>query len=313
MNRLNRNLVFDFNYIRNSKAPIIVLVIIVGICVAFSFLQYQYVMSNYNEYTRVVDFYDGDEDQLTEDLESGEFNIVENDDGTATVQNPVLYYKEMLGKAIYSTSNAYSTSHILEAGILIFPILFSVIGVILATVDLKNRVYKHKVLRYGRGNYVVSKIINFLFISIIIVLLFVLINKLCVFVLDNIIKNKIDISNFIYTPEPEKSVWIKIFSSLLIAIVYISIGFLLGVITRNGIVSVGLITVYLFIVPIFSKFEIQNCCYVIMKDNFNFDGLASVTDYKSLDTNLSVIILLSSILVSNLIGYLVVKFRSAYK
>lgn len=313
MNRFSRNLAFDFNYIKYSKAPIIISLIIVGVCIAFSFFQYQYVMSNYNDYTRIFSFYDGDESQLAEDLKLGEYNIIENDDGTTTVENPILYYKEMLGKAIYSTSNAYSISHILEIGILIFPILFAVIGIILSIVDLKNGVYKHKILRYGRENYVLSKITHFLFISSMIILLFIIINKLCIFILDIIIKNKIDISNFTYTPEPEKSVLIKILTSLLIAIVYISIGFLLGVITKNGILSVGLMAVYLFIVPTFSEFEIQNCCYAIMKENFNFNGLANITDYRSVDVSLSIVIMLLVIFLSNLISYLVIRWRSAYK
>lgn len=312
MKRLCNNLAFDFSYIRKSKVPLVILLIVVGICLIFCLIQYDYVMSNYDSYTRAADLYDGDEARMSADLESGEYDVVESDDGLTTIKNPILYYKILVGMSIYSVSGAYSTSHILEVGILIFPFLFTCIGVFLATVDLKNRIYKHKILRYGRRNYILSKSISFLLISLIVILLFVVINRLCVIVLENIIESKINVVDFSYSPAPQGSVIIKILTAFLIAILYLSIGFLLGTATRNAIVSVGLTAVYLFILPIFSRFEIQNCCYVIMKENFNFEGLVGLSDYISMDAKLSVAVLLLYLLISNLTSYLVVKLRSAY-
>ena len=105
---------------------------------------------------------------------------------------------------------------------------------------------------------------------------------------------------------------IKLLLMMFISLTYLSIGFCIGTILKSSIVTTCIMAVYLYIIPIFNKFEIKNCCYKLMKDKFDFLGLVNISSGKEIDSLLGIVFTLLLIVASNLFSYIIIKKRSAF-
>lgn len=313
MKRVRNSLAFELKYVLESKLLVGLVGLIVLINIIFIVIEYQYIDSAFSNYLRMENYYEENNMDIHADLESDEYKILENQDNSVTVENPILYYHDEVCRALYVISPEYSISHIFELSILLFPLLFGVIGAFMATVDLKNKIYKHKILRFGRNNYYVSKITVIIGIVVLCTVFAAFLNKIFSIAFYNIICNKFPVEKFdVGNLEQSTNIITKLCVIGLISFCYASLGFLLGVLSKSITISLCTISVYLYIVPIFSKFEIKNSCYNLMKNVFDFYGITNISSYKSISVFISLFIVFGIIIITNVISYIIIKKRSAY-
>ena len=148
MNRIKKNLAFDFRYMHYSKIILALLVVVVIVNGILLTMEYQYISTSYDEYVYMENYYKENGLNIEEDLNSENYNIVENNDGTTTVDNTILYCYDTVCRSIYVATPQYSVSHILEISILVFPLLFGIMGTLLATTDYKHKIFKHKICHF---------------------------------------------------------------------------------------------------------------------------------------------------------------------
>lgn len=313
MNRIKKNLAFDFRYMHYSKIILALLVVVVIVNGILLTMEYQYISTSYDEYVYMENYYKENGLNIEEDLTSENYNIVENNDGTTTVDNTILYCYDTVCRSIYVATPQYSVSHILEISILVFPLLFGIMGTLLATTDYKHKIFKHKILRYGRNNYYLCKLLSIIAMVIGVIVFATFLGKISSIVFYSCICNQFPVDQFnVGSLEMYTNTITKMGVMCLISITYASIGFLLGIIFKNAIVSICAISTYLYIIPIFSEYEIKNCCYAVLKDTFDFYGLVNISSHKQIDISVAIIIIISVIMICNVISLFIIKKRSAY-
>ena len=153
MNRFVRCFNVEIEYLKKSKFFLVLGVLFLIITAALSFIQYSYVLEAYSDYTNMVEYYSENNLNMEEDMNSGEYILRENEDGTTTVENPILYFNDQVCRAIYSVSPTYAVTQTFEISIIFLPLMFFIIGSLIVVKDYKYRIIKHKVLRFGRINY----------------------------------------------------------------------------------------------------------------------------------------------------------------
>lgn len=99
---------------------------------------------------------------------------------------------------------------------------------------------------------------------------------------------------------------------ILISIVYASIGFMISTFFKNSVVGIGAIMLYVFFIPMFHPYELQNCCHSLMKNAFDFYGLTRLKVCQQLESSVAALILLGIIVLCNGVSFLIIKKRSAY-
>lgn len=312
MKKLIKNINFEYLYLKYAKTFLAMFLLAIVMNGLLVFMNYEYVSSTYNDYIHMEEWYKESGGDIEGDL-SSDYEFVNNEDGSTTVENPIRYYYDQMSQALFVVSPEYAISHILEFSILIFPLLFVILGSVLATSDYKNKVYKHKILRFGRDNYFLSKFIISCCLIFTSVLFVVFVSKTVSLVTYSHICSKFPIEQFeVASVELLSSDLIKLLLMMFISLTYLSIGFCIGTILKSSIVTTCIMAVYLYIIPIFNKFEIKNCCYKLMKDKFNFLGLVNISSGKEIDSLLGIVFILLLIVASNLFSYIIIKKRSAF-
>ena len=141
------------------------------------FFNYNQTISLNDSYNTIVNYYKENNLDLDADLNSNSYSISE-ENGVSNIENPLGYYYNKLGIAIFSTSPFYSSSLLCESSILLLPIIFGVLGLIIGTIDHKNKTIKHKVTRIGKDNYIFSKILSIIIVNLILIILYFIFGKI---------------------------------------------------------------------------------------------------------------------------------------
>jgi len=267
-------------------------------------MNYKEITLAYEDYTRVQDLYENEED-MKEDLEINDYNMVEN---------PISYYNEQLKSLLFVNSPDYTLTQIFEAGIIFFPIIFGIFGLLLGCADYKTKIIKHKVARVGRKNYYLSKISTSMITILFFFLIMIIISKIAGIIMYNVICNKIPVNNFSsHNLSLSSNVLMQFIFMYFISIVYSSIGMLIGVLTKGAIRGVVLIAAYAYAVPVFSKFDLKNSYYFIMDQLCDFYGVIKISGIKDSSILISMIIIMGFLIFTNITIYLVIIKRSAYE
>lgn len=294
----------EFRRMYYSNLILYFLLSILAMIILIFYMNYKEITLAYEDYTRVQDLYENEED-MKEDLEINDYNMVEN---------PISYYNEQLKTLLFVNSPDYTLTQIFEAGIIFFPIIFGIFGLLLGCADYKTKIIKHKVARVGRKNYYLSKISTSMITILFFFLIMIIISKIAGIIMYNVICNKIPVNNFSsHNLSLSSNVLVQFIFMYFISIVYSSIGMLIGVLTKGAIRGVVLIAAYAYAVPVFSKFDLKNSYYFIMDQLCDFYGVIKISGIKDSSILISMIIIMGFLIFTNIATYLVIIKRSAYE
>jgi len=294
----------EFRRMYYSNLILYFLLSILAMIILIFYMNYKEITLAYEDYTRVQDLYENEED-MKEDLEINDYNMVEN---------PISYYNEQLKSLLFVNSPDYTLTQIFEAGIIFFPIIFGIFGLLLGCADYKTKIIKHKVARVGRKNYYLSKISTSMITILFFFLIMIIISKIAGIIMYNVICNKIPVNNFSsHNLSLSSNVLVQFIFMYFISIVYSSIGMLIGVLTKGAIRGVVLIAAYAYAVPVFSKFDLKNSYYFIMDQLCDFYGVIKISGIKDSSILISMIIIMGFLIFTNIATYLVIIKRSAYE
>jgi|GEM_PF-1282340 len=302
----------EFRRMYYSNLILYFLLSILAMIILIFYMNYKEITLAYEDYTRVQDLYENEED-MKEDLERNDYNMVE-ENGTYMVENPISYYNEQLKTLLFVNSPDYTLTQIFEAGIIFFPIIFGIFGLLLGCADYKTKIIKHKVARVGRKNYYLSKISTSMITILFFFLIMIIISKLAGIIMYNVICNKIPVNDFSsHNLSLSSNVLMQFIFMYFISIVYSSVGMLIGVLTKGAIRGVILIAAYAYAVPVFSKFDLKNSYYFIMDQLCDFYGVIKISGIKDSSILISMIIIMGFLIFTNITIYLVIIKRSAYE
>jgi len=294
----------EFRRMYYSNLILYFLLSILAMIILIFYMNYKEITLAYEDYTRVQDLYENEED-MKEDLEINDYNMVEN---------PISYYNEQLKTLLFVNSPDYTLTQIFEAGIIFFPIIFGIFGLLLGCADYKTKIIKHKVARVGRKNYYLSKISTSMITILFFFLIMIIISKIAGIIMYNVICNKIPVNDFSsHNLSLSSNVLMQFIFMYFISIVYSSIGMLIGVLTKGAIRGVVLIAAYAYAVPVFSKFDLKNSYYFIMDQLCDFYGVIKISGIKDSSILISMIIIMGFLIFTNIATYLVIIKRSAYE
>lgn len=313
MNKFIKCLNSEIEYMIKSKILMFLVIIFITISGIVSFIQYTYVTESYDDYNKMVQYYNENDLDIQGDLDSDEYYITENADGTTTVENPILYLNDQMCRAIYSISPQYAVSQTFEISILFLPILFFIIGSVIAAKDYKYKITKHHILRFGRTNYFLSKVLIIFLTAVLSICVLACISKILSIIFTSILSSQIPFDKFdVGNISTASSIPIKIILMIFFSFMYSMMGALFGTIFKNPVPGIAIAVLYLYILPIKLTFEPKNMVYLIMKKYFDFLGPASISSTIDFSILLSFIILSSLIIISGVIIAAVTYKRSAY-
>jgi len=157
----------EITYGIKSKIYLIITLLLVTLYGIVLFMNYNSVTDTYNTYLRYVDYYEKNNLDIETDL-NGDYKI-EKSGNNINITNPILYTKESLSKYIYAASPKYTLSQLLESSILFFPLVFGILGLVIATNDYKYRTIKLRTIRISRFKFGMVKQLSIIFSSFIMI------------------------------------------------------------------------------------------------------------------------------------------------
>ena len=279
------------------------------------FMNYKNAKLEAFAFQKQVEMYQKTGDDIELALQEG-YEILEEASGNqgALISNPISYHYELLNKAIFSLSNKYAFSLMCEGGLIFLPILCSYFGLIWVTSDLKNKTLRNRSLRLGKEKAFFSKQLSGLMF-----LLFVfLITIIASFIIQSILRSlffqniHIDIEKFTYTTEKGSSAVSQFFFSAFIILFYYEFGFTFGNLLKGNPVSIIIVSIYIFVIPPFFKYDIANICNNYAREIFNFSGAFHLNEIKDVSLLYGGIELIGVLMLFLICNFVITKKRSAY-
>ncbi|MDQ0175963.1 hypothetical protein [Bacillus chungangensis] len=298
-----------------SKTYFYIILFLVSLFVLVSYTNYSVAMSAYNSFLHTENFYKENNLDIEKDLE-GEYEL--NYDGNQdVVENPILYEKEMVSTYVYTASPKYALTQFLESAFLYFPIVFGTIGLLIAIFDFKYKTIKLKTVRESKFGFGIVKqaslMVSGLFILSIALIIAFLINYFFYYK----ISEAIPISEFqssLSNAEPNSTLLLRFFFAYVISVIFMTIGYTLGIMFKNIYIGFILIAIYMFFLPSFVVFDLKNSLHYLGNRIYDFYGVLSIESGKDGTTLItSVCVVLFTLIVSFVINIIITEKRSSFE
>lgn len=299
-----------------SKVYYIMLLFLILLFSIILFLNYAAVMDTYSDFQATEKFYKKDNvDDIEKDL-AGEYKFEKTETG-AVITNPILYDKETVSRYLYTASPKYTLSQLLESAILYFPVVFGTLGLLVAITDFRYKTIKFKTVRANKEKFGIAKQLSLAISGFIIMVISLIVSYLFSFLFYNKISATIPISEFdLSLPFMNSSspIFLKFMFAYVISLIFMVVGYTLGIIFKNMYIGIVLIIVYMFLLPNLGVFDLKNALYYIGKKLFDYQGVVSVEHPKDGTTWItSMIVLLSVLMISFIINMFIIKKRSSFE
>lgn len=310
MKTLIKNIEFELKYLKYKNIFWILILFFIAINILTLYMENQFVSTSYNEYKFAQEYYKENPDEIEDD---GSYEITQNDDGSMTVSNPLQYHFEQVSKSLFVVSPQYCVAQVLEMSFVLLPLLFCILGVFLANYDKNNGVYKHKILRFGRESYYLTKLIIGMGLIIAGVIVTAFLGKILNVPFYRHICNTYPVDEFeLGNAEMLSNDFTKIIIVIVICLVLYSLSFVLALFTNNSTIPLLFVVLYNYVAPAKFAYGIKNCYRALLIDKFDFYGIVSISDVKSVNLNFAILLLVGITLISQFFSYLMIKKRSAY-
>lgn len=296
----------------HSKIILVLLVSLMLVSGLIYYFSYNNVIQNYQDYNRTVDYYNENNIDATEDMTSS-YGVQANSDGTYTVTNPLKYYHENLKKAIFSISVKYSSELACEATILFFPVIFGIWGLILGTIDYKNKTIKYFVSRLGKSQYTLIKVLTSVLVNLAAVVFYFVFSRIVSLIAYSKLSSKLDITSYENLTVCLKSSTFRcMIFAFVISILFTAVGMLFGSLLKNTLVGSIVIILYSILYTPISKFDIKNSMFFVSEKICDFMGVISVN--RIMDTTFVISsITIAGVILFCFLGYYVLhRVRSAF-
>ncbi len=297
----------------NSKSYFVITILLVVLFGGILFLNYSSVTDSYNNYKKTEDYYKKNNLDIQKDL-SGTYNV-EQDGNSGKVSNPILYYKVTVSKYAYAASPRYTLSQLLEASVALFPLVFGVLGLVVATHDFKYKTIKLKTARMNKWSLGISKQLSIAFISFFILAAALAISYVIGSFMYSGLSSAVPLDQFKSSVVPTKSpMMTKFIFGYATALIFAEIGYTLGMLFKNISVGIIAIVIYTFVYTKFGQFGLKNSLYYFQKKLFDFYGVVSAVQPSDKTTTpiavLIVVLVVAILIITNMI---VLVKRSSYE
>jgi hypothetical protein len=303
----------EIRYGVNSKlyySMTVFLIVLFGVTL---FLNYSSVMDTYNDYQSTIDYYEKNDLDIEADLKSG-YEIEENQKG-GMIKNPIAYHKENVGRYLYAASPNYTLSQLFESSILYFPVVFGILGLLIATNDYKYKTIKLKTVRMNKFTFGLNKQLSIAVSSFFILLFGLIAAFIAGWVMYSILSNKIPTDEFQFAGSlTEASIIMKFLFAYILAVIFAELGYTLGILFKNVYAGMIAIIVYIFILPNLGLFDLKNAIYYFANHVFEFYGVVSIeAPIQSTNGIIAGLTILSVLLIALFTNILVIKKRSSFE
>lgn len=296
----------------NSKSYYIITILLIVLFGCILFLNYNSVTETYNNYKKTESYYKANGLDIQKDL-AGSYKV-EGNENNGTVSNPILYHKETVSRYLYAASPRYILIQLIESSVLLFPLVFGVLGLIVATNDFKYRTIKFKTVRMDKSSFGISKQLSIGFVIFIILVIALMISYLIGCIMYSRLSGIIPIEQFKSGVVPAKSPMItKFIFAYAVAFIFAEIGYSFGIIFKNMSVGIIAIVVYMFVLPNFGKFDFKNSIYYFQKNVFDFYGVISVQSPENTSSLLAGLIILSIVTMLIITNMITLVKRSSFE
>ncbi|MEB2282494.1 hypothetical protein LAV73_21345 [Lysinibacillus xylanilyticus] len=276
------------------------------------FLNYKSVVSTYDEYLRTLNYYEKNNLDIEADL-AGEYQTKKTEDGEM-ISNPILYHKDTVSRYIYAASPKYNLSQLLESSILYFPVVFGILGLLIAINDFKYKTIKLKTVRMNKETFIIAKQLAIAFSSFLILVVGLVISCLIGWIMYNQLPDNLPIVEFSFEPAIlSSSMIIKFIFGYIIALLFTELGYTFGTIFKNVYVGMIAIIVYMFILPNLGSFDLKNSIYYFAHKIFDFYGVIAIETPKETTFVFAALVILFVFIISFIANIFVLKKRSSFE
>ena len=249
------------------------------------------------------------------DLSESEYTVQESTDGLELIENPLAYTKEKMAGFLYALSPEYRITRFLELSCVIFPLLLGAWGAYTASYDTKYKTLKMKVCSSSKTYVFWSKQVSMFVLALISVFIDGILSYIVGELLYRYACEHLSADFFPAFNQSTGSILLQIVHAVVVAILYLEIGFLIGNLTHSLWPAVLFAILYLFIIPTSeatAPFDIRDAINYFSIQLYSFPGIFSIP--KSAATFPSAVLLLAiTLLLLPLINGLLFKKRSAYQ
>ncbi|WP_411955623.1 hypothetical protein ACKXGF_14370 (plasmid) [Alkalibacillus sp. S2W] len=306
----------EMKYGFSSKLFYTITIFLVFFFTLVLYLNYSAVNDAYDQFLNTKEYYEQNDLDIEKDLE-GESEVIEETKDGGVINNPILHHKEQVSKFIYTASPEYSLSQLLESSLLYFPIVFGILGLLLATTDFRYKTIKIKTVRNNKVHLDIAKQISLAVSGLFIMLIALITSYLLSLFFYYKISNTIPITEFEMNLQPINSsspLLLKFAFAYGISLIFMIIGYTLGIVFKNIYVGMISIIVYMFVLPNLGVFDLKNSLYFIGNKIFDFKGVIAVENANDNTTVLtSMSVFLSVLIISFAINILIMKKRSSFE
>lgn len=305
---IRKYILHELKYLVYSKTFIIITVILCACYSVMLFMNYNSVTDSYASYVHCKEYYE--ENNIQEEGESYDMEV--NEDGSVTVSNPIVYYEKIVGQYMFASSPKYTLTQMMEVAIIIFPLLFGVLGLIASTYDYKYKTIKNKLIRLTKNEYLISKNISLVIISLASIVISLIYAKIAGHIMFNMLKQAFPYKEFDYTSFMVGNIGLKFITVMLMAICYLEIGFLLGIAFKNTLIGTVIVAVYSLLCRDMFKYDLNNAFTQLFRNIFENYGVVTISPNNEITTFLAITIILLTMVGSFILSAIIINKRSAF-
>ncbi|ANZ94302.1 MULTISPECIES: hypothetical protein [Brochothrix] len=258
------------------KSKIVVKFIIVA-TVLFSMIllmNFAAVNSTHSDFQTQVKFAKENGEDINVELKK-EYKVTEQSSNSTHIENPLSFYKELLDKSIFASSNEYRLTQIFESSIVLFPIVFGVLGIFNATYDYRFKTIKLKAVNVNRKTLATGKRLTSWLISIVILVVSISLAWLVGWAINSYLQQLHTFNTTVSLPL--RDMGLKVAWTVFLAIFYCELGYTIGYITKNSSISIIAIFIVSYIMPMLNfnlgYFDINKAILAISAQVFDYYGV----------------------------------------
>lgn len=295
-----------------SKIYYITIFFLIALFGIVIYMNYNAAIDSHEAYLKYENYYKSNHLDLETALK-GEYKV-EKHEGGQRIENPILYYKESVGKYIYSASPKYLISEFLESATLFFPLVFGLLGLFVSTYDIRHKTLKNKTVRSSRSVLGAAKHLTLLLSSFVILVIALIISFLIGLIVYKNLSNSLPVADFISKTEytSSSSILIKIAFGYIVALLFAEIGYALGILFKNMIVGIVAIAIYIYVMPILGSFDLRTSMKFLAKKVFDFYGVVSIETPSSTSIIKSVSVIFIAFMISGTTSMIITAKRSSF-
>jgi hypothetical protein len=172
---------------------------------------------------------------------------------------------------------------------------------------------KCNTVRINKRMYNIAKQTSLIVSSIIILISSLTISYFINLIFYKILSARIPLDNFdIKIVNYHASIVNKFLYGFILALLFVEIGYTLGYITKNIIVGIMILALYLYIVPILGKYDLKNIMYYLGSKCFDYYGSINIIEPIKVPLLLSLFIIFLILAGSIIINICISIKRSSY-